>query len=211
MPIELRPVQASDVDILKRCAAVEAAAFATSHVKPIVYPGPFPPDGDARRANELVEALSSDQDVRLVVAVDTELEGADAVIAWAKWAVYPEGMPAPKKRTFGPGMNVEAATLMYGGIDGLMKSQQGLKCLYLNILVTDPKHQGRGAGRLLVGWGNTEADRLGLAGFLESSEAGHALYAKCGYEDVEPCVVSLAQFGHDRLYKAWGMVRQPVA
>ncbi|KAM0273599.1 hypothetical protein ACHAQH_008228 [Verticillium albo-atrum] len=207
MPIELRPIDASDFEALKRCGVVEGAAFAESHTKPIVYPGPFPPGGDGRRAKELSDALTSEPNTRLVAAVDTELEGPDAVVAWGTWVVFAEGMPAPKERQFGPGINVEAAKMMFGGIDGLRKNREGMKCIYLHLLVTDPKHQGRGAGRLLLSRVAEEADQLGLSVFLESSEAGHELYAKVGYQDVEPLEVSLAKFGHERLYRAWGMVR----
>ncbi|EEY15075.1 conserved hypothetical protein [Verticillium alfalfae VaMs.102] len=207
MPLELRRVEASDHDILERCIVVETAAFDSSHIKPIVYPGPFPPDADERRVAELSETLSKEPNIHFIAVADTEIEGPNAIVAWGKWMVYAEGMPPPKERTFSPGMNFEAAKLMYGGIDGLRKNVEGLKCIYLSVLVTDPAHQGRGAGKLLMQWGADEADRLGLATFLESSEPGHVLYPKFGFQDVEPLVVSLAQFGLERPYRAWGMVR----
>lgn len=129
MPLELRRVEASDHDILERCIVVETAAFDSSHIKPIVYPGPFPPDADERRVAELSETLSKEPNIHFIAVADTEIEGPDAIVAWGKWMVYADGMPPPKERTFLPGMNFEAAKLMYGGIDSLRKNVEGLKCM----------------------------------------------------------------------------------
>lgn len=55
----------------------------------------------------------------------------------------------------------------------------------LHLLHTDPEFQGRGAGSLLLNWGTKKADELGLPIYLESSPAGHRLYQKHGFEDVQ--------------------------
>jgi hypothetical protein len=55
----------------------------------------------------------------------------------------------------------------------------------LNILYTDPEYHGRGAGKMMVLWGNALADQLMLPCWVEASPAGYRLYSSCGYEDVE--------------------------
>jgi hypothetical protein len=55
----------------------------------------------------------------------------------------------------------------------------------LNILYTDPEYHGRGAGKMMVQWGNALADQLMLPCWVEASTEGYRLYSSCGYEDVE--------------------------
>jgi predicted N-acetyltransferase YhbS len=56
--------------------------------------------------------------------------------------------------------------------------------LVLDLLQTDPKHQGRGAGSILIRWGLDLADQLRVPAYLESSPAAHKLYVKHGFRDV---------------------------
>ena len=55
----------------------------------------------------------------------------------------------------------------------------------LNVLYTDPEYHGRGAGKMMVQWGNALADQLMLPCWVEASSEGYRLYSSCGYEDVE--------------------------
>jgi hypothetical protein len=55
----------------------------------------------------------------------------------------------------------------------------------LNILYTDPAYHRKGAGRMMVQWGNALADQLMLPCWVEASLQGYHLYSSCGYEDVE--------------------------
>jgi predicted N-acetyltransferase YhbS len=43
-----------------------------------------------------------------------------------------------------------------------------------------PEFQGLGVGSSLMAWGNEEADRRGLEGFIEGAQEG--LYARAGYK-----------------------------
>lgn len=63
--------------------------------------------------------------------------------------------------------------------------QTRLTCLVLDLLQTDPKHQGRGAGSKLIKWGTDIADKLQLPAYLESSPKAHKLYQKHGFKDVD--------------------------
>lgn len=118
MPIEVRPVLPVDLDILKRGCAVETAAFASNYFSPTVFPGPFPETGDEDKARDMATSMR-EEGYKLFAAFDTEVEGPDAVVGWAKWFVYEESSPKPKPRVFGPGVNPEAAAVMFGAIDGV--------------------------------------------------------------------------------------------
>jgi GNAT superfamily N-acetyltransferase len=65
----------------------------------------------------------------------------------------------------------------------------------LSILVTDPKHQRRGAGGMLVDWGCRIADEKGWICALGASEAGFKMYSSHGFELKEEELLDLAQFG----------------
>ena len=56
--------------------------------------------------------------------------------------------------------------------------------LVLEILATAPAYQGKGAGRVLVDWGTSRAEKEGLPGYVESSPHGSFLYPKYGFKEV---------------------------
>ena len=56
--------------------------------------------------------------------------------------------------------------------------------MYLKVVAVNPDRQRQGAGRVLVEWGCAEADRRGVAAYLEASVVGKGLYAKCGFSEV---------------------------
>lgn len=60
----------------------------------------------------------------------------------------------------------------------------------LDLLQTEPKHQGRGAGSMLIQWGLDIANKLRLPAYLESSPAGHKLYQKYGFQDIGELVMN---------------------
>ena len=56
----------------------------------------------------------------------------------------------------------------------------------LHLLFTDPKHQKRGAGSMLVEWGTGIADEMGTPCVVESSTFAHRvkIYEHHGFRDV---------------------------
>ena len=83
------------------------------------------------------------------------------------------------------------------------------RLLDLKLLHTDPKHQGRGAGGMLVRWGVEEARRRGVPAYLESSEAGHSLYRKYGFRDLELQSLDFSRWGATQKHNTWAMIYEP--
>lgn len=80
----------------------------------------------------------------------------------------------------------------------------------LRFLHTEPKHQGRGAGGMLTEWGVQEARKQRMIAYLESSEAGHSLYKKCGFRDVECLSLDLSKWGATENHNTWSMICDPL-
>jgi GNAT superfamily N-acetyltransferase len=77
----------------------------------------------------------------------------------------------------------------------------------LDLLLTDPKHQGRGAGSLLIKWGVRLADELKINAYLESSPMAHRLYAKHGFQDIDEMVFDIAAWGGSGTHTTSYMLR----
>ncbi|EXJ82192.1 hypothetical protein A1O3_06005 [Capronia epimyces CBS 606.96] len=181
-PLQLQPAVESDVP---RIVELERLAYADNPLTPIFFPGPFPPDVADTRAEELVSELRKNPTVRWVKAVDSHI---NELVAFAKWTIVEtvdadtdadQAQPersGNRNRTFGPGCNVEACEEFFGGIH---------RKRILHTLQTDPKHQRRGAGGLLIEWGLAIADDRHLPVYLESSPMAHSLYLKYGFYDID--------------------------
>ena len=80
------------------------------------------------------------------------------------------------------------------------------------MLITDPAHQRRGAGKLLINWGTAIADKANLPSILEASEVGRPLYMSHGFVPVEEEVFDLKKYSSDLEGTETNtvMIRQPV-
>ncbi|KAI1142797.1 hypothetical protein F5Y05DRAFT_366231 [Hypoxylon sp. FL0543] len=210
MPIELQPATEADA---WRSADIEVAAYATNPFNRILFPGPFPADPRDGRASQLVAELKGNPTIRWLKVVDTDLpEDENNMIAFAKFHVCLEKPQLRSARTFGPGCNAEACELLFGGL-----AQRGERILegrphvLLALLHTDPKHQGRGAGGMLVRHVIEEARKLGLIAFLAASPAGHELYKKCGFRDVDLVSLDMSKWGATETHVNWLMMWEPAA
>ncbi|KAJ9605588.1 hypothetical protein H2200_010245 [Cladophialophora chaetospira] len=185
MPLILQEAVEADVP---RLVEIERDAYATNAMSPILFPGPFPPDALEKRGEGLIKQRRADPSIRWVKAVDMETRD---IVAFAKWDIIEKPKEIVRSRVFGPGCNVEACEEFFGGIARKRKELMGDKayCL-LDLLQTEPKHQGRGAGSMLIKWGLDIADELNLPAYLESSPAGHRLYQKFGFKDIDELKMS---------------------
>ncbi|CAO2649612.1 Nn.00g069970.m01.CDS01 [Neocucurbitaria sp. VM-36] len=206
MVITLREV--SDEDIPRACE-IELLAYKGGPLSAIVAPGPFPPDAQQQRINQVIDMRKDDPTAVYIQAFDEE---TGKMIAFAKWHIYEtsEAASRPSKpQEFGAGRNKEACMLLYGGVAKRKEELMGGKPhLYLHMLQTDPEFQGRGAGGMLIDWGTKKADELGLPVYLESSAKGYHFYKKRGFEDIEFFKVDLSQFGGP-LHEQPLMLREP--
>lgn len=214
MPLVLEPAGPSDA---LRGAWIEHLAYKGNPFDNVLFPktpGNIVdiPAAVQGRANGLAEGLKTDSTVRWTKVVDTDLTGDDATIAWVKYHVYsPDPPPEQKVRDFGPMSNRDACAALFGA---MAASRQRLMCtgepvVYLHMLQTDPKHQKRGAGSMLVQHVADEAAKLGLPVFIEGNEAGRPLYHKCGFEDIEQLKVDMRPFGGPGFHESWSMRKNP--
>jgi GNAT superfamily N-acetyltransferase len=91
-----------------------------------------------------------------------------------------------------------------------MCRQHWLTSVDLHMLHTDPKYQRRGAASALLKWGTERADQLGLPVYLESSHAGHILYGRHGFKDIEIFECDMRPFGGDKTFTVSLMIREPL-
>jgi GNAT superfamily N-acetyltransferase len=78
----------------------------------------------------------------------------------------------------------DAAFIVYDLLERRCRagSEPHVLCAFL---FTDKEYHGKGAGRMMMQWGNNLADNLMLPCWIESSVAGEPLYAKMGYEQTD--------------------------
>lgn len=86
--------------------------------------------------------------------------------------------------------------------------------IVLDILVTDPEHQRRGAGAKLLSWGCEQADSMGVTMCLESTPAGLSLYESFAFKTMRTIKADMRLFGWNGPYdeeaarRIW-MLREP--
>ncbi|KAH7122665.1 acyl-CoA N-acyltransferase [Dendryphion nanum] len=195
MSITVKEVMDSD---LPRACEIEVAAYAGNSVSPILFPGPFPPDSLEQRVKRLARERNEDRTTSYIKAID---EKTGDIIGFASWHLYETPKiaataAASRRLTIGPGANKEACEAFFGGMaqrrDLIMK---GKAFVYLHMLHSDPKHQGRGAGSALMRWGLERADSHNLPTFLESSPDAHTFYKKHGFVDEEVFTFDMSPYG----------------
>ncbi|ETN37745.1 uncharacterized protein HMPREF1541_07368 [Cyphellophora europaea CBS 101466] len=194
MPVKVE--YASDEDA-PRSFEIEHLAYTESEdpVEPLLFPGPMPPDASEKRAAIILKHKREDASIVWLKAVDTE---TGQMIGFAQWHIYEPGKPIPEPppREFGPGSNPEVCEAFFGSIDAKRQQVMGDKPhIFLKFLHTDPKHQRRGAGSMLIKWGIQRSEELNLPAYLEATSAGHGLYAKHGFQDIGRLDFDLAKWG----------------
>lgn len=191
-------------------------------------------DGPPPRVGKLIESLRADPSCRWVKVVDTDLPPGDEgrMIAFSAWYVWESPRPPSPPDTWGPGTNPEACEAFFGAMRERRNARFADKpfvCKFsfsppfppwavdrlsvitrwpdLKLLHTHPDHQKRGAGSMLLRWGASEADRLGLESYLEASPEGKPLYAKCGFRELETLVTDFSAWGGPKEWETVLMTR----
>jgi len=91
----------------------------------------------------------------------------------AKWRLEDEStFDEPKKDDPPvPGSDEAAGAMFFGAMERNRKEVNGRRTYWhLQVLVTDPQFQGRGAGRILVEWGIKRAEGEGLDVWNDATE-----------------------------------------
>ncbi|KAI1369335.1 acyl-CoA N-acyltransferase [Xylaria arbuscula] len=198
MPLELQPALEADAE---RVAEIEREAYGPNEFSSVLFPGPFPepvPGAKNSRAEELAKAYREDPSIRWLKVVDTDLaptEDNKHMIGFAQWNINDGSQPPLAPRVFHVGCNREACEAVFSSLDGIRQSRYNIKHVHLKLLHVDPKHQRRGAGAMLVNWGVEEAKKLGLPAYLESSPAGHSLYMRAGFRDIDVHSIDFTKWG----------------
>ncbi len=135
-----------------------------------------------------------------------------------------------KSMRFPEGANNEACKEFYGALEAMREkyirwdqdySKRPLlvsfvlfSCLFFiecSLLGTDPDFQRRGLGSMLLGQVIALADLDGRRIYLEATAAGHPLYEKLSWRDVDLITVDLRKWGVDGTECNWVMMREPQA
>jgi hypothetical protein len=121
MPLQVVPATESDAP---RIVELEHLAYKDDSLTPILFPGPFPGDASAKRADEMIQQLHLDPTSRWLKVVDTD---SNEMIAFAKWNVYEPGKPRPQlpERIYGQGCNKAACKQFWGVMDDKRQYHMG--------------------------------------------------------------------------------------
>lgn len=148
----------------------------------------FFPRNSASARKFWLDALAGevhDPNARFVVVEDTVVS-PPALVAFAKWnAPVAPGTPQPPLPDCWPADGDPAlAGVFFGKLAEMHEEMMaGRSHWYLEIIVTRPRYQGRGAGGMLVGWGVQRADEEGVECYLDATPEGKHLYEKFGFKD----------------------------
>ncbi|KAM5434744.1 hypothetical protein MferCBS31731_006516 [Microsporum ferrugineum] len=152
------------------------------------YPEPLRRELQTKR---FIYLMQNDPGFHLLKCVDETGE----ILAFAKWNIYvggPEALERWREQVktgedmiVPEGANVEGYRYCMGKLfenRKLFFGEEGKENCVLALLATDPAHERRGAGTLLVNWGCDIADKHGVEAYLEASQKGYPVYARRGFE-----------------------------
>ncbi|EEA25914.1 hypothetical protein TMatcc_005838 [Talaromyces marneffei ATCC 18224] len=171
-------------------------------------------EGYAIRARAINERLKTNPDYHIYKAILKENGGTEKIVGFAAWRFCADA-PFPVEDTWKDlpwegCANPTACNDFFGGLARLRtKYLGGKKVALLETLTIDPSAQGLGIGSKMLDEGLEEARKLGLTeSWLEASDAGHGLYWKYGWRDVEVFTTDFAKYGAEGSAKVTVMKRE---
>ncbi|KAF7121808.1 hypothetical protein CNMCM5793_009361 [Aspergillus hiratsukae] len=150
-------------------------------------------DPDPPFAADLQRIIREDAHAQILKAVD---EHSGRIVGWAWWSIYRDAKAHAKAEE--------------EGRERVSSPPTRSLCPVLQVLVVHPSYQGRGIGTKLLMVGVEEARRLGLHEWLEASEAGYALYRRCGFRDAERMELYFGKYGLTGLRHVYCMLMDDV-
>ncbi|KAL6721892.1 hypothetical protein ACLMJK_000997 [Lecanora helva] len=209
MPLVLEQAEERDIP---RLLDIMYAAFHDDAWNRIMFPTIPPSNGRTASINRYRHEISNNPNVSIVKVVDTDQDGE--IIAFARWNIYRTERPESEwkdatSRDWDEGTNVDAANEFFNGIrEKRQNLMAGKPHFCLNMLATDPEHQRRGAGRMLLQWGTDLADRpVSLPCYLEASDKGRPLYQSQGFVDTETLDMDMSKWGGKGIDHHYVMIR----
>lgn len=214
MPLEIHPLTPDDLEAWVR---VHYLAFHNTPVSCMWLGEPTPASFSTTAKSRGSELLSGNPTAYYYKVIDTDLPQAfnpgewtnqpgkcatGNIVSVAKWHIYESErseaevkgeftLPAP----FEEECRLARDKFMVGIYDSRWELMGTKPHVILESLVTHPDHHRRGAGGMLVKWGNQRADELGLVSYLEGSRDGRALYERYGFNEVRGIRCDLREFG----------------
>lgn len=79
----------------------------------------------------------------------------------------------------------------------------------LKLLHTDPKHQRRGAGGLLIEKILEETGELGLTTYLQATPDGRGLYERKGFKVIDTITYDFSKWGGTNGHEVYIMAHDP--
>jgi GNAT superfamily N-acetyltransferase len=196
MPLTVRPLEEADIESSLR---VQYAAFRIPGLGTLLSPNPEPsPEFIAGSTQSRLETMRTNTAARFMVVEDTD---TNFVIAGAHWDLFRTERTAQQvdelchKSAPPPEANAAAWTAFFGHFAESRRKLGTKPIAILHTLVTDPKHQKRGAGKLLMQKFVEDIDKVGLEAYLEASEIGRPLYVKFGFQPIFEKRFDLSNYG----------------
>ncbi|KAL8651851.1 MAG: hypothetical protein Q9210_003025 [Variospora velana] len=197
---------------MQRTFEILSSAFGHEHPYiDAVFPSHATASGRKIGGDRLLAIKHSDPKTTFLKVTDTD---TGEMIAQAKWNIYNGEVPDDVELDgdFWAGQDEkEYAQYLFREYLGPRRAAikaYGGHLVSLDILTVDPKHQKRGAGRMLVEWGTAIADKMGVVTVVEATKYAIPLYQSAGFEIVHHHVIDLPDHwaGRDKQTFTW-MIR----
>ena len=199
--LSLRPCTPADIPEL---AALNLACFTGPRIQ-VQYKDVTPSDKLAILEEAFHRAFSSPKDsahpqfVHPLCVVDTS---TNEIIAEAIWIYLPKGYVGSEDADahhplLRPGINEQLQRDFDDETRKLRSAHPGRKEAHwlLSLLATHPKHEGRGAGSMLINWALPKADEMGVRCYVDASAIGYPVYKKRGFgEEVGVLELDLSKY-----------------
>ncbi|KAF8867113.1 hypothetical protein BDZ45DRAFT_609269 [Acephala macrosclerotiorum] len=206
---------------------VYLGAFSTDYFGQFVFPRPQIPDSEMHRwLTTRFTSLFSKREIHTFKITDNETGKMAAFLRWT----FPHELTEEERRereeekrekervkaetghdpTWPKGANLEICGEKFGGLDRLQEKYVNKKETYVaNLLGTHPAYQRKGLASKLLKHVLDMADREGRKVYIEATPAGHPVYLKLGFRDIDVVAVDLTRWGGDRVGTNVIMERDP--